>query len=746
MSENTPVDGYPAAVASGDGAQPSTVFTNPASTTVASGDDTQPSTVFTNPASTAVASGDSAQPSTVFTNPASTAVADIPPPNRSAAGLPQSLALGSVDRNAFTSAASTQHLGYPDSKATTLAARPNTSASSTGLQAPSQKGAVLKKKRTKLYLILGGIAAVVVVATAVAVPVAITQRRKSSSAPSTSFTGGDGSTIITETGATFAYANKFGGTWYDDPNDPFNNNAQAQSWSPPLSQEWDYQNHPMRGVNLGGWLVLDPLIVPSLFERYLNASPPVLDEWSLSIAMAADTARGGLSQLENHYDTFITEEDFAQIAAAGLNWVRLPIPYWVVEKYPEEPFLEKVPWKYALKAFKWARKYGLRINLVLHTIPGSQNGYNHSGKGGQINFLYGPMGLANAQRTLDYIRIITEFISQPEYAPVIPMLGIINEPLATTIGVDQMTSFYLQVHDMIRNIAGTGKGNGPFISIHDSFLGLAPWKDLLPGHDRLALESHKYLFSTVDRSALHDQIEKPCQAWGAEMNSSWTDFGVSVAGEFSLAINDCGRWVNGIELGTRWEGTLTGSGDGVKGDCTEWNDWASWGQQTKDDFKAFAQRNFDAFGHWFFYTWKISASSITGKIESPMWSYQLGWKEGWIPEDPTQATGVCGNTSPAQPLSPEMVGAAGPGEISASVRAQYPWPPNQLNPNSLNPNSIPVYTATGAIPTLPVPTPTTGTVDGWFNPADTRPMYTPISRCDYPDTWGSAEASNPGRC
>ncbi len=39
-------------------------------------------------------------------------------------------------------------------------------------------------------------------------------------------------------------------------------------------------------------------------------------------------------------------------------------------------------------------------------------GYNHSGKLGQINFMYGVMGYANAQRTLDYIRTITEFISQ----------------------------------------------------------------------------------------------------------------------------------------------------------------------------------------------------------------------------------------------------------------------------------------------------------------------------------------------
>lgn len=31
---------------------------------------------------------------------------------------------------------------------------------------------------------------------------------------------------------------------------------------------------------------------------------------------------------------------------------------------------------------------------------------------GSINWMNGPMGIANAERHLDYIRIITEFISQ----------------------------------------------------------------------------------------------------------------------------------------------------------------------------------------------------------------------------------------------------------------------------------------------------------------------------------------------
>ena len=134
-----------------------------------------------------------------------------------------------------------------------------------------------------------------------------------------------------------------------------------------------------------------------------------------------------------------TEQDFAEIAGAGLNWIRLPIPYWAIETWPGEPFLAKTAWNYVLLAFKWARKYGLRIYLELHTVPGSQNGYNHSGRSGPINFLNGYMGIANAQRTMDYIRYIAEFISQKEYEDVVPMFGVINEPLLGIIGRDQLT-------------------------------------------------------------------------------------------------------------------------------------------------------------------------------------------------------------------------------------------------------------------------------------------------------------------
>ena len=63
-------------------------------------------------------------------------------------------------------------------------------------------------------------------------------------------TGGNGSIVTTENGTTFVYQNPFGGYWYWDENDPFNESARAQSWSPPLNGTFNYGVDQVRGLVL----------------------------------------------------------------------------------------------------------------------------------------------------------------------------------------------------------------------------------------------------------------------------------------------------------------------------------------------------------------------------------------------------------------------------------------------------------------------------------------------------------------
>jgi len=562
-------------------------------------------------------------------------------------------------------------------------------------------------------------------------------------------TGRDGSVVTSETGQNFTYKNSFGGFWVDDPDRPFSNDAQAQSWVPPLNQSWDWSKNRIFGVNLGGWLVTEPFITPALYEKY-----NVIDEWTLSQAMAEDTANGGLATImENHYNTFITEQDFAQIAAAGLSWVRIPIGAWAIETRGDEPFLEGVSWKYFLKAVKWARKYGIRIKLDLHTMPGSQNGYNHSGKLGKINFLNGVMGIANAQRGLENIRILTEFISQPAYRDVIPIFGVMNEAVITTIGKDILSHFYLAAYKTIRGITGYGAGNGPIMSIHDGFQGPGTWGDYMRGADRLALDSHPYLcFVAPDARPLSQQATKPCLSWGSSFNASQLNFGITLAGEWSLSFNDCGKWLNGVGRGTRYEGTYPGFTT-VVGDCQDWTNWPAYSQATKNQLKSFATHSMDALPNWFFWTWKIGQSNITNKVEAPQWSYSLGLANGWIPTDPRTSAGSCaaaGVDEPfAGPLKPTETGAVPTPTIDPAFQAEFSdFPPLSLH-TIADVQYLPTYTATGTLPTLSPATYTqrNGTkVDsgnGWTNPKDTAQAPVEIKGCTYPPAWGSADLPEP---
>lgn len=564
-------------------------------------------------------------------------------------------------------------------------------------------------------------------------------------------TGTDGSIVTMEDGTTFTYSNPFGGSWYWDPNDPLNNGARAQSFTPALNETFQYGIDQIRGVNLGGWLNTEPFIVPALYEKYLNSTTPAVDEWTLSQNMAADTANGGLSQLEEHYKTFITEQDFAEIAGAGLNWVRIPLPYWAIETRGDEPFLAKTAWTYFLKAIQWARKYGIRINLDLHALPGSQNGWNHSGRLGTINVLNGPMGIANAQRSLDYIRVIAEFISQPEYSNVVAMFGVTNEPQAPTFGQDALARYYMQAYDFVRTASGVGEGNGPFISFHEGFMGLNNWAGYFPQSDRTSLDIHPYVcFSGQSADGYDVRATQPCSSWAANQNTSMSAFGLTTAGEFSNAINDCGLWVNGVNLGTRYEGDYPGGPWPVIGSCEPWTDYQSWNDSMKADIQQFALASMDALQNWFFWTWKIGNSSVTGKVEAPAWSYQLGLQEGWMPKDPRSAVGTCNYTSVWQPpFQPWQTGGAGAGQIPATFTEQFAWPPASISGAGAV-TLLPTYTPTGPIPTLPGPTfSVSGTAtpslgNGWENASDNVGMNVPIPTCSYLDPWvGSAPPPSP---
>ena len=82
---------------------------------------------------------------------------------------------------------------------------------------------------------------------------------------------------------------------------------------------------------------------------------------------------------EERYDTFITEEDFKTISAWGLDHIRLPIDYELVENTEGAP-LEK-GYERIRQAAQWCKKYNLNMILDLHKTAGYSFdiGYKESG-------------------------------------------------------------------------------------------------------------------------------------------------------------------------------------------------------------------------------------------------------------------------------------------------------------------------------------------------------------------------------
>ncbi|RXW17230.1 hypothetical protein EST38_g8624 [Candolleomyces aberdarensis] len=431
-------------------------------------------------------------------------------------------------------------------------------------------------RRRAFLIVIFVVLSIVVVFLIIFLPVyfKVVQPNRSSRYTVAETRGGNGSRVVTEDGTEFVYSNPFG----------------------------------------------EPITTPQLYQKY----SPALDEWDLSVAMASDrTEGGGLEQIEEHYRTFITEKDIAEIAGAGLTWIRLPIGFWAIETFPGEPFLEKKSWKHILKVLQWLGERCVPWTMPLpydsatsHKIQSrafdscfsdtNQTflrhavllGFNYGGKTDSINFLRGAMGLANAQRTLYYIRTLAEFVSQPQWRNVVPMLSILNEPLTPFIGMDQLRSFYLEAYKTVRNLPGS---NGPYLVIHDGF-GVAPYFPLQDGFmaraERIAVEKHQYVaFEEEDTDTVSSGSAQQVSRWGPLFNQSRADHGITLATEFSAAFLDCGLFLRSV-----------GQVPKYKGDCTLWGDYADWGLGIKSSLMQFVGAQMDALRDWFYFNWKVRRS------------------------------------------------------------------------------------------------------------------------------------------
>jgi glucan 1,3-beta-glucosidase len=294
----------------------------------------------------------------------------------------------------------------------------------------------------------------------------------------------------------------------------WDDSARPNNNVPVLSDRFAYGSTPIRGVNVGGWLSIEPFITPSLFNQF-TASDNVVDEYTLTKKLGQGPAK---ALLEAHYATFVTEKTFIDIADAGMDHVRIPFSYWAVTTYDGDPYVPKTSWRYLLRGIEWCRKHGLRVNLDLHALPGSQNGWNHSGKWGAVGWLNGTDGALNAQRSLDIHNQLSKFFAQDRYKNVVTIYGLVNEPKMMTLPIQAVTNWNEQAIDIIRK-----NGVKQYITFGDGFLGLGKWNDIFKNVDSaLVMDTHQYvIFNTEQLAFTHqNKINMACQGWSSMLSAA----------------------------------------------------------------------------------------------------------------------------------------------------------------------------------------------------------------------------------
>ncbi len=255
--------------------------------------------------------------------------------------------------------------------------------------------------------------------------------------------------------------------------------AHAQAASPPPK---------IHGVNLGGWLVLEKWITPGLF-----AGQTAEDEYTLSQALGPVAAA---KRLGHHRDTWITDDDFQWLARHGINAVRLPVGYWVAEENP--PFVSA--WEIVDRAFRLARNHGLKVLLDLHGVPGSQNGWDHSGRKGAVGWPNSPENIAHS------LRVIADMAARCQGYDNLLGIELVNEP-RDNISLDILKSYYQAGYARVRQHLAPARAA---VVLHDSFRPLA-WENFMNGPEtsNVLLDAHLYqCFSDADHQRdLAGQIE-----------------------------------------------------------------------------------------------------------------------------------------------------------------------------------------------------------------------------------------------
>ncbi|KAG1771497.1 glycoside hydrolase family 5 protein [Suillus occidentalis] len=143
-----------------------------------------------------------------------------------------------------------------------------------------------------------------------------------------------------------------------------------------VARAWAGQPSHIYGVNLGSWLVLELWMLP---QGWVDMGGQLCgSDCSTCISTESAFAKAYPNSVDTtfaqHWDTWFTQSDVNTLKAAGINTVRIPLGYWIVEDLVNRPS-EAYPrggLGYLRRGLGWLKDAGIQVILDHHALPGVQ--------------------------------------------------------------------------------------------------------------------------------------------------------------------------------------------------------------------------------------------------------------------------------------------------------------------------------------------------------------------------------------
>ena len=271
----------------------------------------------------------------------------------------------------------------------------------------------------------------------------------------------------------------------------------------------------LRGINLGGWLIEETWMMP-FKTTPPEASPflPIKDRVSLWRTFEVRFGTAEMNRIRTALrNAWITDADFAKIKMAGLNCVRLPFIFDLMEE-PNGLF------PYLDRAVESANRYGLYVILDMHGAPGRQSDKQHTGEENADRLFTDP---AMIKKTVE---IWAQIAARYKDRSAVAGYDILNEPM----GAPDITTLCLVQDQIYRAIRAQDVKH--IVFFEDGFKGVDRLPDpAIAGWQNVVFSTHTYTHTNESKQEFVKSVQNLMTTVGAKQAVTKTPI---YLGEFNV--------------------------------------------------------------------------------------------------------------------------------------------------------------------------------------------------------------------